>query len=362
MERFISPFIVATLIAYFATPFVIKLAWRWGLIDDPAKNKHIKVIHNIKTPRAGGIASFVAIIIASLIFLPLDKHLTGILIGATIVTAMGVADDKYNISPYKRLFVQFLAAGAVVAAGIGISYISNPLGGIIDLSNPKIVFNLLGESRSIWILSDAFALFWIVSLMNFLNMGAKGVDGQLTGIVVIAASALGILSLKFSADIAEWPVIVLAGITAGAYFGFLPWHTYPQKIMPSFSGSNLAGFMLGVLTILTTTKVGVLAIVLAVPLVDTGYTIVRRIMNGKSPVWGDRGHLHHRLYDNGWSKRKIAYFYWGLSLVLGLIAINLNTINKVYTMVGIILLVGGLILWFTWRPRLGSSKKNGNIN
>lgn len=345
------PGLTALIIAYLVTPFVIKFAKRMDLIDDPKKSSHPKVIHTYPVPRAGGLVIFIALIIASFVFLPFDKHLKGILLGATIITVMGVLDDKYNLNPYFRLLIQFLAAGMPIVAGIGIAFISNPLGGIINLSQPQINFNLLGEVRSIWILSDLFALVWIVALMNFLNMGAKGVDGQLPGVVAIAAVTIALLSLKFSADIAQWPVIILAAITAGSFLGFLPWNFYPQKIMPGFSGSNLAGFLLGVLSILSTTKVGTLLVVLGIPLVDSGYTIVRRIASGKSPVWGDRKHLHHKLLDSGLNKRQVAYFYWLVTAALGLLALNLNTSFKLYTIVGVIILVGGLILWLTYRPK-----------
>ena len=345
------PAILAAVIAYLATPVIIKFSKRLGIIDDPAKHKHPSVIHTRPTPRGGGMAIFLAVLVASLVFLPLDKHLRGILGGATIIALMGFLDDRHNLNPYLRLGVGFLAAGAVVAAGIGISFISNPLGGIIDLSQPQIAFSLFGQTHTIWILSDLFALFWITFMMNMLNMGAKGIDGQLTGVVAIAAITIAALSLRFSADIAQWPVIILASITAGAFLGFLPWHIYPQKIMPGYGGATLAGVLLAVLSILSTTKVGILVVVLGVPLVDTGYTIVRRILAGKSPVWGDRGHLHHRLLDAGWSKPKVALFYWAITALLGLIALNLNTPSKFYTIVSVAVLVLGLIVWLTYRPK-----------
>jgi len=349
---FIFPLIVSALLAYGLTPLSIWLAWKLDLIDDPKKNKHPKVIHTKPTPRAGGLAIFLAIAITSIVFLPLDKHLIGILSGALLLTVIGLLDDKYNINPYLRLAGQFIAVGLPIISGIGIAFVTNPLSGaLIDLSQPRISFFILGETRSIWLLSDAFALLWIVMIINFLNWGAKGVDGQLSGVVVVAAVTIALLSLKFSADIAEWPVIILAAILAGSFAGFLPWHKFPQKIMPSFSGSNIAGYLLGILSILTTTKVGVLAIVLAIPLIDSGYTIFRRISSGRSPVWGDRGHLHHKLLDNGWSKSKIAYFYWFISMFLGIIALSLNSETKLYTMIGVAFLVGGLLLWLTYRPK-----------
>ena len=347
----VLPAIIAALIAYLATPLVILLAKRVGIIDDPKIHKHPKVIHTYPVPRGGGLATFVAILAASVLFLPWDKHLAGILAGASIVTFIGLLDDKYDLNPYARLAGGFLAAAIPIAVGIGISFLTNPLGGIIDLSQPQISFSLFGQVHSIWILSDIFALLWIVFVMNMLNMGAKGVDGQLPGVVVIAAATIAALSARFSADIAQWPVIILAAITAGAYLGFLPWNFFPQKIMPGYGGSTLAGYLLAILAILSTAKVGTLIVVLGVPLIDTGYTIVRRILSGKSPVWGDRGHLHHRLLDLGWGKRRVALFYWTVTALLGILAINLNTSTKFYTMVGIAILLGGLILWLTYRPK-----------
>ncbi len=345
------PGLVAFIITILATPLVIKLAHKLKVVDDPKINKHVKVIHKYPVPRMGGLATFFAILVTSLIFLPPDKHLVGILIGGTLITLIGILDDKYNLNPYLRLLLGLFAALAPIAAGIGIAFISNPGGGIIDLSYPQIVFNLLGKERSIWVLSDLFGLFWIIFIMNMLNMGAKGIDGQLPGVVVISAITIAAMSLKFSADITQWPVITLAAILAGAYLGFLPWNFYPQKIMPGYGGSTLAGYILAILTILSTTKVGILMVVLGVPLIDTGYVIIRRIFSGKSPVWGDRGHLHHRLLDIGWGKRRIAVFYWAITAFLGFIALNLNTTSKLYTMVGITIVLGGLILWLTYRQK-----------
>lgn len=343
--------LISTALSYFASPFIIKFANKAGLVDDPAKNRHEKVIHEYPVPRSGGLAVFLAFAISSIIFLPLDKHLAGILLGATFITMVGILDDKFDINPYARLLMQFVTAGFPIAAGIGIAFITSPFNGVVDLSTPRLEFYLLGEVRSLWILSNLFALFWIVSLMNFLNMGAKGIDGQLPGVAVVAALTISLLSLQFSADITQWPVIILAMITAGSFLGFLPWNFYPQKIMPGFSGSNLAGYLLAVLSILSTSKVGTLLVVLSIPLVDTSYTIARRIISGKSPVWGDRGHLHHKLLDYGLSKRQVVLFYIATTALLGILALNLNASFKLYTIAGIVVFVGGLLLWLTYRSK-----------
>ena len=290
----LPPALIAAAAAFLATPIVIGLAKRIGIVDDPRVRKRPQDIHKYPVPRGGGIAIFFGVVIAAIVFLPFDKHLVGILAGAVILTAMGIADDKYDLNPYLRLVGQFVAASAPIVAGIGIAFITNPFNGILDLSHPQITLEIFGTTKTIWILSDVFALIWIVSLMNFINMGAKGIDGQLPGVVTIAAITIALLSLRFSADITQWPVIILAAAVAGAYLGFLPWNTYPQKIMPSFSGSNLAGYFLGVLSILSTTKVGTLFVVLGIPLVDTGYTIIRRLLEGIYPVWVNTGQLNHK--------------------------------------------------------------------
>lgn len=339
------PLTIAAIISFAATPIVIRFAHKIGIIDDPNKNKHPKKIHTYPVPRGGGLAVYIGILIASLYFLQTDKHLIGILLGGLAVIAIGIIDDKYDLNPYHRLVMQIAVALIPIAAGIGIAFLTNPINGILDLSHPQITFFFLGKSRNIWVLSDLFALFWIVFMMNILNLGAKGVDGQLPGVASIAALTIVALSLRFSADITEWPVTILASITAGAFLGFLPWNFYPQKIMPGYSGSTLAGFMLAILSILSTTKVGTLLVCLGVPIIDTGYTIIRRVLSGKSPVWGDRGHLHHRLLDAGLSKRQVSLFYWSVTALLGLIALYLNASYKLYTIVGIIIAVGGLILF-----------------
>lgn len=360
------PFCFSAIICYLSVPIIIKNAKKLGIIDDPKKHKHVSVIHKKPTPRGGGVPIYLGILLSSFIFLPIDKHVVGILLGGALLVSLGILDDKFNLNPYKRLLIQFFVASIPIAAGIGIAFvklpglavyinnnpdlhkliITDPVTGIINLSEPKIFFDFFGR-HSIWILSDLFALFWIVTLMNFVNIGASGLDGQLSGVTVIAATTLAALSLKYSADITEWPVIVLASITAGAYLGFLLWHAFPQKIMPGFGGSTLAGFMLGILSILTTAKVGTLMLVLAVPLIDTGYVIVRRILSGKMPFWGDKGHLHHRLLEAGLTKSQVALIYWATTAFLGIIAINLESNSKMYSIIGITIAIGGLILLLT---------------
>lgn len=344
INKSISSFFVSFLIALITTFLVIFFYRRWGWLEYPKRGRDT---HERPVPRGGGIPIFLSLVFTSLIFLPADKHLLGILLGATLATIVGILDDRFNLNPYLRLLSNFLAAGAVVGAGIGIAFITNPFNGIIRLDQPQISFYLLGETRSIWILSDLFALLWIAWCMNFVGW-AGGIEGQFPGFIAIAALTIWALSFRFSADITQWPVMILAATTAGAYFGFLPFNFYPQKIMPGYGGKSLGGFLLATLSILSTTKVGTLIVVLGIPLIDAFYTILRRILTGRSPVWGDRGHLHHRLLDLGWDKRRIAVFYWLVTAILGTLALSLNSRQKFYTIVMIGAILGGFFLWLKY--------------
>jgi len=342
------PLLTAFLISLLVTPLTIFVYRRLGWVDDPRKRKRKQDIHRQPVPRGGGVPIFLALLISSLIFLPLDKHLKGILIGVVMMSIMGLLDDRFDLNPYLRLIFCFLAAGAVVAAGIGIAFITNPFNGIIRLDQPQIQFQLLGETRSLWIMADILALLWIVGLSNIVNW-SKGFDGQLPGIVVIGGLTIAFLAMKFSADITQWPVAILAAITAGAYLGFLPFNFYPQKIMPGYAGGTIAGFMLAVLTILSTTKIGTAIVVLGIPIIDAFYSITRRLLAGRSPVWGDRGHLHHKFLDEWrWGKRRTAVFYWGITAFLGILALSLNSQGKFYTIIMLAVIVGVLLLWFNF--------------
>jgi len=346
--QIISPLIVSFIVSAITTPLIIRFAPILGIIDNPLKRKGPATLHKKPIPRGGGIPIFLAIFITSLIFLQITQRTLAILAGAFIITSIGFLDDQKDINPYFRLLGQFIASLIVAGSGIGIAFISNPLsaGKVIDLSNPKIFFQINGQTHSLWIISATFAIIWLIAIMNSVSW-SSGVDGQLSGFVSLAALTILFLSLRFQNDLSQKPVIILSAATAGAYLGFLPYHIYPQKIMPGFGGGTLAGYMLAVLSILSTTKVGTLLMVLAIPVADAAYAILRRIKSGKSPVWGDRKHFHHRLLDAGWSIPKIATFYWITTAFLGFLAINLNSQAKFYTMIGIALSIGGILLWLS---------------
>lgn len=328
----VLPFIIAFIISTAITSITILAYKALGLVDRSTKKEHAKHIHTEPVPRGGGIPIFVAMFFATLMFVKMDMQIAGIFVGAIIITLAGILDDMLDISPYLRLALGVVAAVIVVGSGVAIAFVSNPFGpGVIHFDMRMV--------------TDALTVLWIVWGMNFVNMGAKGLDGQLPGVTLIAAVVMGILSFRFVNDITTWPSAYLSFALAGAYAGLLVFNIYPQKIMPGWGGGALAGYFLAVLSILSGAKVATALIVLGVPLMDVVYVIARRIGAGKSPVWGDTNHLHHQLLKIGWSKRSVAGFYWLVTAVLGAIALQLNSQMKVYTILLIAVIVGGVLLW-----------------
>src|SRR5581483_5468425 len=228
--------------------------------------------------------------------------------------------------------------------GVGITYITNPLGGVINFDQIIWSFNLFGPHQII-VLADLLAIIWIVWVMNAISW-SSGVDGQMTGVAAISAAVLALVSLKYlSADSSQSAVATLSFVTAGAYFGFLPYSAYPQRIMPGFGGATLAGYLLAVLAVLSGGRVATAVLVLAIPLLDSLYTIYRRLRLGHSPFWGDREHFHHKLIDLGFSKRQVAIFYWALAAALGMAAVSLDSRGKLFA--GILVAITALAVFVT---------------
>jgi len=327
------------------TPFVIWVANRFGLVDDPKVRYHPAHTHTGIIPRAGGLALFLGIELAGYFFLPFNKLFAGISLSLFILTIVGLLDDKKDVSPYIRIATNACAILIVILAGAGVPYITNPLSGsILHLDTWRIGFSFFG-SHSILVWSGIVAFVWLMWTTTIVGWSA-GVEGQMPGFVSISAAVIGLLSLRYSiSDTSQLPITVFAFIVSGGYAGFLPWNFDPQKIMPGYGGKTLAGFLLGLLAILSYGKLGTALLVLGVPTIDAVFILIRRIMKGKSPVWADKNHLHHVLLAAGWSKRKVALFYWGVSAILGAIALTVNSQQKIFTFALIAVGVGGFLIW-----------------
>jgi UDP-GlcNAc:undecaprenyl-phosphate GlcNAc-1-phosphate transferase len=342
----IAAFLTSLIIAAVVTPLVIRIYQARNWIDDPKKQKHVKTTHQSPVPRGGGLVILVAVFISSLFFLELNIAIFFILIGATILAIMGVFDDVKNLNPYLRFFIGIFVSALIVYAGIKMEYITHPFeSGVIYFDHPTFIRNGIPVTYSLPYLSVILTILWIVWNMNIVNW-SKGIDGQLPGVVGIAAIFIGILALRFSADPDQQNVILLSFIVAGAFLGLLIWNAYPQKIMPGYGAGSLGGYFLAILAILSGAKLATSLLVLALPTADAVFTITRRLLNKKSPFWGDRGHLHHKLMDVlGWSKRKTAFFYWITTALMGLIALQLKPEQKLFTILVVSALVFGFLIW-----------------
>lgn len=336
---FLTAFIATTLL----TPLSLIIIRKMGLLDDPKNHKHPGIIHKKPTPRGGGIPLFLGILITTLIFLPFTKTLVVLLTSGLVALIVGIIDDKYDISPYFRFLANIIVAGIVVLSGISIPFITNPLGGILLLNFFVIPIDIFGASFKISF-SDIIAILWIVWVMNMLNW-SKGVDGQMPGIVAISAIVIGFLSLRLLGENHSDPIsIYLSFIIAGASLGFLIFNFHPAKIFPGY-GATAIYMLLAAVSILSGAKLATAILVMGVPMTDGIFTILRRIVSGRSPFWHDKKHLHHLLLNLGMGQRRIALFYWIISAILGSLALVLSSKAKLFAIIMLVILVGGTLLF-----------------
>lgn len=351
--------IASFLISFLMVPITIRLAIKYRLVDDAKKRPHPAHTHRGKIPRAGGIPLFLGIFAPIFLLIKVNPQISGIFWGALVLVLVGIWDDRHDRSPYIRFLFNTLAALLVIAAGVGIPYITNPLGGIIHFDKFTLYLPLTGFNIGA-LLPYVLCLIWIVWTTNIVGWSG-GVDGQLPGFVAISASVIGVLSLRYINDPNQYYVTALSFLTAGAFLGFLPWNFFPQKIMPGYGGKTLAGFMLSVLAAISYAKFGTALLVLAVPMTDAVFILGRRIISGRSPVKATSGHLHHHLLKLGWGKRRIALFYWVISFLFGILALILNPKQKLFAALLTVILIFSFILWINFFRRLPEERPPENI-
>ncbi|MEA2459014.1 MAG: UDP-GlcNAc:undecaprenyl-phosphate/decaprenyl-phosphate GlcNAc-phosphate transferase, partial [Thermoleophilaceae bacterium] len=216
---------LALVVSLLATPVAIRLAWKIGAIDEP----RARGLHQLPTPRLGGLAILTALIASGLVFLPHTKETNAILIGAAVIAVVGAADDILELSAEFKLVGQILAAVVPVSAGVRVEHVTIPFIGPLSLSQP---------------VSYIVTVVAIVALMNVLNF-IDGVDGLAAGVCTIAALTFAAIALSLDRNAAG----VLAMITAGAALGYLRHGWAPASIFLGDSGSNLLGYLLGAIVV-----------------------------------------------------------------------------------------------------------------
>ena len=329
----IGAFVAAVLVAAAATPWILRFVSEHRILDHPDARR----VHKQPLPRGGGVAVVVAFLVVggglalvgdalpgvnSAKPLP-DMNIAGLFIGAILATIIGALDDRYNLRARWQFLGQLLLAGVAVMAGIIVPYIGNPFGpGNIPFIAPVGI---------------AFTVVWIVGMINSLNF-IDGLDGLSSGIALIAALTLGVLSL--TQQVNQPMVAIFCFVLAGGLLGFLRWNFHPAVIFQGTAGVMFLGYTLGVLAILGSAKVIVALLVLAVPIIDTFWVIVRRLAQGRSPFSPDRGHIHHLLLDLGLSHRSTVLLIYVVCATLGLMSLFVSSATGIIAFVGALVVLG----------------------
>jgi len=312
----ISAFIVAFVFCFASTPLVKKWAFKLKAVDIPKDGRRI---HKHPIPRLGGMAIIFGFIVAVLCFYGrLDRRIIAILAGAGIISVMGVVDDIKTLDAKPKFLIQIIAALVVIIGGdLRIDVLTNP--------------NFFAENPY-WVLPEwlsvIFTIIWIVFITNAVNF-IDGLDGLAAGVSAIMSVSLVFIAVK----VGEYPVAIIGTSLMGACFGFLPYNFNPAKIFMGDTGSTFLGFMLATLSIQGVFKsyaiisFAVPLLILGLPLFDAIFAMIRRVMKGQSPMQADRGHLHHRLIDMGFSQKQTVFILYAISGVLGITAVILAESN-----------------------------------
>ena len=320
----IFAFIVALVISYATTPLAKRLAFKIGAVDVPKDGRRM---HKEPKARLGGLAIFCGFLISVLCFadfiLPTGSAnlgLVGILVGITVIVFLGILDDVKPRRAILKFLVQIVAASIPVLMGVRVFVITNP-------------FTDAFITLPTW-LSVVGSIIWIVGVTNAVNL-LDGLDGLAAGISSIAAIAL--LAILLLAHAGSVTLLVMAAALAGACFGFLPYNFNPAKLFMGDTGATFLGFILACISIQGPFKTYVAFIipllVLGLPIFDTSFAIIRRLLKGQSIMAPDRGHLHHKLIDRGFSHRATVIILYGLSAILAISAIVMLLTDITYALI-----------------------------
>ena len=330
MLRLLLALVATGIVSFAATPIVKLLAIKVGAMDVPKDNRRM---HKVPIPRLGGLAIFIAFLLGVLVFADVDRQLQGILLGAIMIVILGVLDDILTLRALPKLLVQIAAAGVAVFHGCIIDTISNP--------NPF--------SAAPWIVLGKWAIpvtiLWIVAITNAVNF-IDGLDGLACGVSAISAASLFVVSLLVS----EQNVAVILAVLLGACLGFIPYNLNPAKIFMGDTGATFLGYILATLSISGLFKMyaiisfAVPFLILGVPIFDICFAILRRLAKGQNPMAADRGHVHHRLIDMGFSQKQAVAIAYLITAILGLAAVVLTSSGEMKAMllIGAVIVVGAI--------------------
>lgn len=339
MQTYVVAFTVALAAAYFITPYIKDLAIKAGALDAPDARK----VHTIPIPRLGGLAIYFGFVLAVLFSMHITHEIRGLLLGGTVILAVGIIDDVKQLPAKVKLLGQILAASVLIMFDIRIEWLTNPFGDMIYVNYLSIPLTIL----------------WVVSLTNTVNL-IDGLDGLAAGVSTIASVTILLVALEQD----FWTVAILTAALAGSALGFLQHNFNPAKIFMGDTGSMFLGYMLAAVSILGTVKsAATIALVvpivaLGLPIMDTAFAIIRRYMSGRPIFKPDKGHLHHRLLAMGLSQKQAVLLMYVISGCLGVSAIALTAVSKVYAALILLAIITVAILG---AKKIGVLKNNEGV-
>ena len=328
----IMAIICAALTAYTVTPSVRLLAYRIGAVDVPTDTRRM---HRKPMPRIGGLGIFIAFFLATVVFAEHSPHLYGIWIGGAMLVALGILDDVLRLSAIVKLLVQLVSSSiAVVFFGVRIEYIS-----------------LFGYTINFGIWAIPITILWITGLTNAINL-IDGLDGLACGVSAITALSMFGVTL-ISGDFGS---AMITAILVASCVGFLPYNTNPARIFMGDTGALFLGYTLSLISVEGMFKMHTIISMLvpltifALPLADTIFAIIRRLLAGKSPFAPDRGHLHHRFIDMGFTQKETVKILYAICGILGLVAVFMcDKMFEVNTLIrSIAIAVIAIVLFFLY--------------
>lgn len=311
-------------------PLVRFLCIKKGVVDIPNDRK----IHKFPIPRLGGVAIWLCTIITFIILVllswdyPHGNGLSGILLGGSMMFLLGFVDDIYDLSPKFKLGIQIGAALIAFLLGVRIDALFNPFGNPIALG--------------FW--SFPLTMIWLVGISNAMNF-IDGVDGLAGGVSTISAVTLGVVAIYTQQPISA----LVAAIMAGSMLGFLLFNFHPAKIFMGDSGALFSGFTLAALSVtgvLKTVTVTMLLpiMILAVPIMDISYSVLRRVFKKSNPFIADSEHIHHKLIKAGLSQNRTVLIFYLICTAAGSIATIFVGASRLYAVIVIAILFIMLVL------------------
>ncbi len=334
-------FLLSLVISILLTPWVKKIAYQVGAVDVPNDRKvHLKPI-----PRIGGVAFFLSILVVNVIFNK-SPVVEKILFGGLLVFLVGLLDDFVELKPKPKFWLTFLAVLIAVILGVRV--------GIWRIPYTKIII------KGFW--SDVITFVWLLGITNAMNF-IDGLDGLAGGVSVISSFSLLVISLLLG----RIEMALLLSSILGAVLGFLFYNFPPASIFMGDSGAMFLGFILGAISVIGVLKISTVInlffpiIVLGFPVLDTAFSIIRRILEGRAPWKYDKDHIHHRFLRVGMSTEQSIAFIYLITICMALLAVIISLLQDPY--ISAILLFGTLFLIIFILKKLGvlEVRKNGKV-